>query len=171
MRAISTFLLTLLLSTSVLAESSDLVLNGTGTRKATIFGIKVYNASLYLSETSSDAKQILASSSPKRLTLEFVRDLSNDKISETWREGVRKNATNYDDYEKQVEEISRYFGEIKEGDIYEFTFNAGSVTVQKQGHDPIVLKGPEIEKVFLSIWLGPDPADSNLKKNLLGVKE
>jgi len=156
----------LLLPTSLNAET--LIMNGKGTRKATIFGIKVYNASLYLNEASSDPEKILTSPSEKRLTLDFLRDLSNDKIREAWSEGVRKNVTNHQEFETPVREVSEYFGEVKTGDQFEFIFKEDSLTVKRVGRDELVVKAPGIDEAFLSIWLGQNPPDEGLKRGLLG---
>lgn len=161
-------LLFALLLIPVSLNADTLTLNGKGTRKATIFGIKVYNASLYLTAASSDPEKILTSPSEKRLTLDFVRDLSNAKITDAWSEWIRKNVTNHAGFESAVQEVSRYFGEVKAGDQFEFLFREDSLTVKKIGREELIVKAPGIDEAFLSIWLGQNPPDEGLKRGLLG---
>ena len=65
---------------SVKAGNAELLLNGLGLRKATMFNVKVYVAGLYLPQKSSDAGQILAANRPWRLELRFVRDVGVSDI-------------------------------------------------------------------------------------------
>ncbi len=51
----------------VKAGNKELVLNGIGIRKATIFKVKVYYGGLYLEQKSSDHNAILNSASPKQI--------------------------------------------------------------------------------------------------------
>ena len=61
------------------AESRTLSLNGVGTRKATIFKVKVYDAALYLEKKSKNAEEILDSNQIKRVDMFFLRDRRSGK--------------------------------------------------------------------------------------------
>src|SRR5262245_6798797 len=67
-------------------------LNGMGLREATILKVRVYVAGLYLVARSTDASQIIASEEPKRLVLDFVRDVGRGSLVEAWNEGFAKSA-------------------------------------------------------------------------------
>jgi Chalcone isomerase-like len=63
-------------------QASPLMLNGLGLRQATMLKVNVYVAALYVAQKSTDANAILASNTPKKLVLHFVRDVDGaDLIS------------------------------------------------------------------------------------------
>ena len=65
---------------SVKVGDKTLVLNGLGLRSKMMF--KVYVAGLYVEQKSSDGNAIVNADAPKRITLHFVRNVSNDQIKE-----------------------------------------------------------------------------------------
>src|SRR5262245_41409168 len=73
-------------------EGRTLTLNGMGLREATILKVRVYVAGLYLVARSADASQIVASEEPKRLVLDFVRDVGRGSLVDAWNEGFAKSA-------------------------------------------------------------------------------
>jgi hypothetical protein len=64
-----------------------LSLNGLGLRQATFLKVNVYVAALYVAKTSTDPKEILGSSAPSELILQFVRDVGADDLRKGWDEG------------------------------------------------------------------------------------
>ena len=76
----------------VQVAGSTLALNGLGLRQATVFKVNVYVAALYVPKTSNDANAILASTAPKQLVLQFVRNVSAEDIAKGWNEGFEKSA-------------------------------------------------------------------------------
>ena len=65
---------------SVQVGGKTLVLNGLGLR--TKFVVKVYVAGLYLEQKSSDANAIVKTDAPKRLVMQFMRDLSKKQLAD-----------------------------------------------------------------------------------------
>src|SRR4051812_21342479 len=72
-------------------NGQSLVLNGIGLRTLTIFQIRIYVAALYLAHPSHDAAQILASSEPKAIVLQFIHSGSKEQVEKEYREGEAKN--------------------------------------------------------------------------------
>ncbi len=68
----------------------SLVLNGVGLR--TKFVVKVYVAGIYLEQKSSDANAILKSDAPKRLVMQFVRDVSKKQMTDAFEESFKDNS-------------------------------------------------------------------------------
>ena len=79
------------LKDSLTMQGKELVLNGAGIRKATIFNVKVYVAGLYTKSKSNDPKKILDSTDPKYIIMHFLRDVDKDKISGAWSEAFENN--------------------------------------------------------------------------------
>ena len=73
-------------------EGSAATLNGLGLRQATVLKVNVYVAALYVVKPSTDADAILATNTPKELTLHFVRHVSSTDLTEAWEEGFANNA-------------------------------------------------------------------------------
>ena len=68
------------------------VLNGMGLRTATMLKVKVYVIGLYLENRSNDPQAIIASSGNKRIVMQFIRDVSADKLRGGWTAAFQDNA-------------------------------------------------------------------------------
>jgi Chalcone isomerase-like len=153
--------------------SKDIKLNGAGIR--TKFVAKVYAVGLYLPEKKNNTTDILKEEGPRRITLQFARDITSDMFGKAFMEGLHDNI---DKAEKQriVGQISK-MGELfasvdnlKKGDVLQLDWIPGTGTQailngQKLG-GPI----PDIGfyNAILRIWLGDKPVDRSLKPALLG---
>lgn len=150
---------------------APLVLNGMGVREATIFKVDVYVAGLYIPKKTSEAKVILDPKLPKKLVLAFVRDVSEDELSEAIVEGFGHAAgKNKSKYAAKIAQLARYIEPIKDGQRLSFSYNPGrGVAVRNaKGRLKGVIPGADFSRIFFSIWLGPKTPYGDLKKGLLG---
>jgi len=147
-----------------------LPLNGMGLREATILKIDVYVAGLYLETVSSDATWIVQSNQVKRLILHFKRDVGRKDIVKAWNDGFRKNATvERSKIQAQIDQLNSWMGDFKDGELLTFTFLPEvGVQVHVGARLAGTLSGDDFARSLLSIWLGPHPPNSGLKKGLLG---
>jgi hypothetical protein len=145
-----------------------LILNGAGVLTATIFGIKVYLAGLYLDARSSDATRIVQSPKRKRLVLYFFRDASRGQIIKAWRGGMRRNVVDMRPLEDRMNQLAAVTPDLKRGDVLVFDFANGAVDVSlaRRGHK--IIPGADFSRALLAVWLGPRPPDKDLKAALLG---
>lgn len=149
-----------------------LVLNGKGLRLATFLKIKAYEAALYLEKKSNNPEMILKSSEQKGLQLFFLRDIDQSKIEESFKEGVEKNFTGKSStLLSKIEEIAQYFGNGKEGTTYTIIFhNKDKVEITSSAKkDSKIFEMPDISEGLLSIWLGKNPPNEELKNGLLSL--
>jgi hypothetical protein len=159
------------LPNSVEVAGQTLVLNGVALRKKAIF--KVYVAGLYLAAKSSDADAILAADSPRRLVMEFKRDVGKDKMCEAWDEALEKNTP---DAPAQIKTdfvtLCSYMEDIKKGQQFVFTYVPGSgTTVDVAGATRGTIAGKDFADALYKAWIGPNPGPGEgFKKNLLGMK-
>ena len=59
--------------------------------------------------------------------------------------------------------------EIVEGDTYDITYQTGKgVVCYKNNKELGSIEGMDFKKALFGIWLGKNPADSNLKRGMLG---
>jgi len=155
--------------------NQELKLNGAGIRYKAIF--KVYVGGLYLAEKKTTTADVLATPGPKRLTLVTLREISSDDLGRAFMDGLNKNS---DRSEKtkiitQMQHLGEMFAsipELKKGEVVTIDWVPGSGTL-------VAVNGKKIAEVFpdvvfynalLKIWLGDKPADSQLKRVMLGEK-
>jgi hypothetical protein len=155
---------------TVTVENHSLVLNGMGTRKATIFKVKVYNAALYLEKRSSNSQAILDSTGFKRVDLSFLRNVDRGKISEAWQEGLDKNCgSDCTATKPQTAQLLSFMADMKEGDTMAFVFSPEHLEVWVKGQRAGAINGATFERIVLSTWLGPNPPNPELKEGMLGT--
>jgi len=155
---------------SLMAGNTKLLLNGAGLR--TKFFIKVYAGGLYLVNKDADPKKIIAADEPMAVRMQFIRDgVSADKLIDGWNEGFDKaTGGNVAPLKKEIDMFNSFFtGEAKKNDIYDMVYNPGDgVSVYMKGALKGTIKGFAFKRALFSIWLGEEPADSKLKKGMLG---
>lgn len=156
----------------VSVETEELKLQCLGVRKK--FFVKVYVAGLYLPEKQRDAGKILTSERTRFLKIQFLRDVERKKVVDAWREGYQKNCIfckprkceTCGETDKAFERLMASMPDVKKWDIMTFAFFQDRVT-GNVGNKIIELRSKGIDQNILSIFLGPEPADTSLKSQLL----
>ena len=151
-------------------EGSTLTLNGLGLRQATMFKVNVYVAALYVAKTSSDPNVLLGSSTPSELILQFVRDVSVSDLTKAWTEGFEKNAKGeLPALKERIATLNGWMTDVKTGQRLSFVHKPGAgIQVNVNGTVKGTIKGDDFAKAFLSIWLGGDPPNPEIRSGLLG---
>jgi hypothetical protein len=149
---------------------TDLVLNGLGLRKATIFRVRVYVAGLYLAQMARDPKIILSEDRTWRLVLRFVHDVDGPDIHEAFTDGFDKSTGGEaGPMHERIEAINALVPDLKEGDSLVFTHLVGNgVAVEVNGEAKGEIGDAAFAIAFLGISLGPTPPNEGLKSGLLG---
>ncbi|MFP8779728.1 chalcone isomerase family protein [Hydrogenophaga sp. RWCD_12] len=159
-------------STARLADT-DLVLNGQGVRYRVVF--KVYEMALYTAKPVSTVEQLLALPGPKRLSFVALRELPGTDLGLAFLKGLSSN-TPKDQVQKHVVSTNRlieiFSGKPKlmPGDTFAMEFVPGKGTqffIQDQPQGAPV-GDAEFFNMVLRIWVGPSPADNQLRDHLLG---
>lgn len=152
-----------------------LVLNGAGVRYKAIF--KVYVAALYLPQKKETLKDILALPGAKRVAVVMLREVSSDDLGEAMIAGIRKNSTPDETrrFGLQLITMGDIFSKIpklKKGESFSVDWVPGKGTVVIVDGKPVAdpIPGQSFYDAILKIWLGDDPADTNLKPAMLGTK-
>ena len=151
-------------------EGSNLTLNGLGLRQATAFKVNVYVAALYVGKTSSDPNALLGANAPSELILQFVRNVGADDLRKGWSEGFEKNSKDQlPALKDRIAMLNGWMTDVKTGERLTFTQKPGAgVSVNVNGTVKGTIKGDDFSKAFLSIWLGADPPNPEIKAGLLG---
>lgn len=155
---------------TVEAGEHELHLNGMALRKAMGF-VKVYVAGLYLPKKMSDGKGILQSDAPRRVMMQFVRDVERQSMCDAWYEGLEANVPNpSDEIRQQFDQLCEWMPDVKEGDRFVFTYTPEHGThVGVAGHGKGTLEGKPFADALFSSWIGPHPGPGEkFKQALLG---
>lgn len=152
------------------AERVALTLNGLGVRKSTVMKVGVYVAALYVAQPSNDAGAILDSKRPAELVLQFLRNVSAGDLVKGWNAGFAANAgERLPALQERIAKLSGWMSDIRKGQSMIFSFRPGKgVAVTVAGADKGLIEGDDFAKALLSVWLGPQPPNPELKAGLLG---
>jgi hypothetical protein len=154
---------------SVQVAGKTLVLNGMGTREATVFNVNVYVAGLYLEAKSQDEKAILKADGPKQLDMVFVRDVDKDDIQEAMAEGFKKNGGDMNALKDRLAKFNGWMSDMKKKDVMTFTYDpAKGTTVKVKGQEKGTIEGADFGAAVFGNFIGPKPPNGGLKKGLLG---
>jgi len=149
---------------------TSLHLNGMALRKAYGF-VKVYVAGLYLETEQSDAEQVLASDSPRRMVMHFLRGVGADDICEGWKEGLEANTENPSaELEASFDTLCEWTDSAEKNQQYVFTYVPGTgTTVEVGGESKGTMEGKVFADALLATWIGPNPGPGEgFKNDLLG---
>ncbi len=156
------------LSNTLQAGGKILHLNGIGLRTYSIFGLHIYVAGLYLEHPSTDADAILQSPETKLLNIRFVRNVSADAARNAWRTGLAKNCQ--PPCQLDPEDVARFLEHVPAmhvGEGYTILFTRQGATVTADGAPLGTITKPQFAEAMLATFLGPVPASSRLKAELL----
>lgn len=153
---------------------AKLQLNGAGIRYKAIF--KVYTAGLYLPSRMGTPEAIYsATAAPRRIHIVMLREIDANELGKLFTQGMEKNSPR-EIFAKSINgtiKLAELFAKRKKlvsGDSFSVDWLPGTGTVilvnGKLESEPI--KEPEFYAALMSIWLGPSPADTQLKDALLG---
>ncbi|SMC29260.1 Chalcone isomerase-like [Andreprevotia lacus DSM 23236] len=154
-------------------SSQSLQLNGGGVRRKVVFD--VYLAVLYTAAKTNDANAVINATTPRRIELRMLREVSAAKMHESFVEGMRDNTPGAEKrFAPQLDALDKLFKEVasvNKGDVIALDFVPGTgtrVTVRNKAYP--VIAGDDFASAMLAIWLGKDPVQDNLKAALLGGK-
>ena len=149
-------------------DGKTLPLNGIGLRSKMM--VKVYVAGLYVTHKSGDANAIIKSDEPKRMTLQFVRDVSRDQIVDAYTEAFDNNAPSAkSSLSGEIKSLMAAFEPVKEGDQMTFTYLPGKgTTVAVKGKDKVTIAGLPFVQAMFACWIGSNPPSADFKSGLLG---
>lgn len=152
------------------SEQTTLVINGAGIREK--YFMDLYVGGLYLKAKKNDGAAIMAADETMAIRLHIVSGLiTSEKMTTAVDEGF-KNATNGNTtaLQAKINQFKGVFSEkINKGDVYDLVYEPNKgVSILKNGKSVTVISGLDFKKALFGIWLCDKPADSGLKKAMLG---
>ena len=153
------------------AGKEKLLMNGGGTREK--YFMDMYVAALYLTEKNKDAASIVAANSPMAIRLCIVSGLiTSSRMIEAVDEGFKKSTDGHPEkFKDQITKFKQAFSEeIKKSDVFDIVYVNEKIMLYKNGKQKAEIEGSDFKKAVFGIWLGSEPADSDLKEGMLGGK-
>jgi hypothetical protein len=154
----------------------NLVLNGAGIRYKAVF--KVYAAGLYLEKKADTPDGVLDQPGPKRMSITMLRDIDSAELGKLFSRGMEDNMEKgaFSKLVPGVMRMSQVFSNHKtlktgESFIIDWVPGTGTVLTIKGKVEGEAFKEPEFFDALMRIWLGPKPADWQLKEALLGLRK
>lgn len=146
--------------------------NGAGIRYKAIF--KVYSAALYLEKPATSLAEVAALPGAKRVTVSMLRSINATELGTLFAHGMEDNMDKQQ-FSKLVPGVVRMSDvfsrhkELKKGDQFTLDWLPGKgMLLSVNGTpEPSQFPEPEFYQAMLGIWLGPKPADTQLKQALL----
>jgi Chalcone isomerase-like len=151
-------------------NGTDLTLNGLGMRKATFLKVNVYVAALYVASPSRDPRSLIDPGTPAELTLHFVRNVGVGDLRNAWTEGFEKTAKEQMPVlSARIAMLNGWMSDMKTGQRLVFVRQPGQGTqVSVNGVVKGTITGDDFSRALISIWLGGEPPNPELKSGLLG---
>jgi len=155
---------------------SPLMLNGAGIRYKAVF--QVYTAALYLGQKADTPEAVLGAPGPKRMAITMLRDIDSAELGKLFSRGMEDNMerSEFAKLIPGVMRMSEVFSKHKkllagETFVLDWIPGTGTVLTVKGQVEGEPFKEPEFFNALMRIWLGPNPADWQLKDALLGKKK
>lgn len=159
----------------VTVAGKPLVLNGAGVRYKAIF--KVYAAGFYVEKAANTTDGALDQPGPKRMTITMLRDIDSTELGRLFSRGIEDNMEkgSFGKLVPGVLRMSQVFSNHKmlktgENFVIDWIPGTGTVLTVKGKVEGEPFKEEAFFEALMRIWLGPKPADWQLKDALLGKR-
>ncbi|MEY3311846.1 MAG: hypothetical protein RL348_1186 [Bacteroidota bacterium] len=155
---------------SIKVADQQLILNGAGTREK--FWMDMYVGALFVKAKTQNASEIIAANEMMVMELTIVSGLiTSQKMSDAVDEGFIKSTNNsLSALQARINQFKQIFkDEIKKGDKYIFQYEPSKgLSIIRNGKLSAIIPGLDFKKALFGIWLCDNPADKDLKSQLLG---
>ncbi|MFZ2297210.1 MAG: chalcone isomerase family protein [Aquabacterium sp.] len=156
-------------------EGRDLTLNGTGVAYRAL--VKLYTVGLYLPAKAHQSSEALAQSGPKQLRFVLLRSMRVDEVGKLITRGIEHNSSRQEFFRliPAIRAMGEQFSRMKRlnaQDVFTIAYMPERGTVFLVNDDPVgaAIADPQFFPAILKVWLGSDPATTDLKNALLDHK-
>ena len=165
---------TISIPTKISSQGDNLELNGYSLREAKSY--KLYLASLYLTEKTTDSKVFLEQNKPIALRIHVISSLvQRSRWENTIKQGfINSTGGNITGLESRIERIKTVVkSEYKDDDTFMFAYSPQKKITFIYLNDIQIeaIEGEDFKKGFFGIYLGEKPWNQNLKDGMLGIKK
>lgn len=156
---------------TIQVEGQTLVLNGMGLRPGPL-GVKVYMAGAYVPKKARSSKDLLDLSTPKRIVLTFMRDVSKKQVEKAYRQNLERAP---DDIRPQItedyENIIAKLQAADKGQTHVFTYLPKvGLKIETIGKHRVTITNPAMIEYFLGLYVGPNPRFQKMRDGIVTGK-
>jgi hypothetical protein len=152
----------------VVVAGQNLRLNGMGVRTEKLF-FKGYVIALYLETPTTSGSTAIQSDEAKQIVLTMLRDVSRDAFVHAIESGmIRNSAAVMPTLRARLDMLEKALPNLRKGDVIDLTWQPGTGTLVRGHGNVMTIPGKDFADAFFSVWLGPNPVESGLKRALLG---
>lgn len=146
--------------------TDTLALHGTGIRKV-FLGIKVYIGAFYYPSKLTSEEELFKTPKKFLLRLKFLREVSKEKIIDSFKAGFEKNKVAVSDFPASWNLLNQAVDNLNKGEDLIFSFDGQKLTIKCKANETTI---NQIEFVpqLLKLWFGTPP-NEELKKGLLNL--
>ena len=109
----------------------------------------------------------------KTLVLTYLRDIKKGKNEEVTKKLFRtNNGSITSEQQEMLDEWCDNYIDVVDGSTFKVRLEKAGLTMQINGKEKLVYKGEkgiEFGQKFFNIWLGPDPADKQIKADMIEI--
>lgn len=130
--------------------------------------IKAYVAALYLPEGVPPERVL--SDVPKRLEISYLVAIKGSDFGKGAEPTLQRNQTPAElaRLRSRIDRINAAYRDVKPGDRYALTYLPGKGTELALNGTPLItIEGADFAAAYFGIWLGREPIDEKLKRDLL----
>jgi len=160
---------------AITVNGTDLVVTGVALREKTFLKVDVYTIVSYVKKGASlgenKAEGLLNLDEPKMLQMDLTRGFSNKKLKNAFSEVIEDNYDDMSAFKSDMDTFLEYFvADAEDGDRLIFGYcPAEGLTTSLNGKELGVITNPEFMKALWTVWFGEDPADEDMRENLVAA--
>ena len=154
--------------------NEQLRLHGTGLLRYRVF-IKGYVAALYLSDSFGGERtpRTVLEDTPRRLEIEYFWAIQAEGFAKATVEGISRNTDpeTFENLRDRIDRLNTMYEDVEPGDRYALTYLPGVGTELARNGRPLgVIEGADFSSALFAIWIGEQPLDESLRRQLLGSR-
>jgi len=130
--------------------------------------VKVYVAALYLPEQTKPSEAL--SDIPKRLEISYLVSIKGADFGTAAEPILARNVSGAElaGLRSRIDRLNAAYRDVKPGDRYALTYLPGRGTELALNGTPLItIEGADFAAAYFGIWLGREPIDEKLKRDLL----
>ena len=151
--------------------TAELRLHGTGLLRYAGF-LKGYAAALYLDDAfvlEATTRSVLQDV-PRRIEIEYFWSIPARMFADATVEGIRQNTDDvaFETLRDRIDRLNALYEDVEPGDRYALTYLPGVGTeLALNGRSLGLVEGADFSRALFAIWLGHEPFDESLRRQLL----
>lgn len=139
-----------------------------GVRREDLF-FKAYVIALYLQMPATRAQTAIQADEVKRDVITMLRDVRRKMFIQAIEDGIIRNSrSDMPRLRSRLDLLEQAVPDLTKGDVLDFTWMPGTGTIVRGQGKTLTIPGKDFADALFSVWLGPNPVEASLKRDLLG---